>query len=374
MVVYESDVDENSEFARAESELEPEVESEIEVLETVSKRGVKARSWVYDYAEKLEKNGKPFFFCRFAYNNGRQCDYNVRCIKSSTSNILAHLKSKHNLSGPKLKVQTTLDKFKDMPMKKTKTFRQAFAELTAKQYLPFSLIEEKALQDSYLAFYNEWVKNKTQPAFVTGKTVSADIEKMAQQYITVMKTRFQSKLSLCMDAWTGPNKMSFLGITFTYLDENFNIQRGLLEMVKMKERHSGRYIASLFKQALSLYGIDKDMVGGVTQHNAGNCGTCVDALVKDGFDRGIFYGCFLHILNLACQAAIRVYDPEIKPVKRIKLALSDDESESEDSQDEEDPDFQDEEEDQYSEELQDVRTTSNVVSQVSHCLNERQGN
>jgi hypothetical protein len=140
---------------------------------------------------------------------------------------------------------------------------------------------------------------------------------MADQYIAEMKTRFQSKLSLCMDAWTGPNKISFLGIAFTYLDENFNIQRGLLEMVKM---NSGEYIANLFQQALSLYDIEKDMINGVTQDNASNCGTCIDALVNDGFDRAIFYGCFLHILNLACQAAIKVYDPDKKsiPVRRTK--------------------------------------------------------
>lgn len=48
----------------------------------------------------------------------------------------------------------------------------------------------------------------------------------------------------------------------------------------------------------------------MTQENSRNCGAWADALVRDSFDKGIFYRCFLHILNLACQAAIRVYDPE----------------------------------------------------------------
>ena len=92
----------------------------------------------------------------------------------------------------------------------------------------------------------------------------------------------------------------------------------------------------MFQQALSLYGIEKDMVGGVTQDNAGNCGTCVDALDRDGFDRGIFYGCFLHILNLACQATLKVYDPDKKstPARRTVRRNMDDSSESEDSHDE----------------------------------------
>ena len=83
-------------------------------------------------------------------------------------------------------------------------------------------------------------------------------------------------------------------------------------MVKMKKSHTGEYIGSLFKQAISLYGIEKEMIIGVTQDNASNCGSCIETLVRDGFNREIFYRCFLHILNLAFQAAIRVYDPEKK--------------------------------------------------------------
>ena len=279
----------------------------------------------------------------------------------NTTTISAHLQRKHKLKPPKTFVQPILRFENNMP--KRKTFRQAFAELVAKQYLPYLLIQEKVLQDAFVTFRGE----KHQPEFVTDKTVAADIARMAEEYIAEMKTRFQSKLSLSMDAWTGPNKMSFLGITFTYLDGNFDIQRGLLEMVKMKEKHTGDYMAKLFQQALSLYGIEKDMIGGVTQDNASNCGTCVEALVKDGFDSGLFYGCFLHILNLACQAALKVYDPEkkSKPMKRTVLTIIDDKSESEDSQDEEDLDFADDKFNQYAEELEDVGNKSNAILCVS---------
>jgi hypothetical protein len=41
------------------------------------------------------------------------------------------------------------------------------------------------------------VKKKSQPAFVSDKTVAADIAMMAKEYIAEIKTRFQSKLSLC---------------------------------------------------------------------------------------------------------------------------------------------------------------------------------
>jgi hypothetical protein len=275
-----------------------------------------------------------------------------------------------------------------MPVKsKNKTFREAYAALVAKQYLPFSMIEEKSLQDSYIAFHNEWVKNNCQPAFVTDKTIASDIATMAKEYVNTMKARFDSKLSLCMDVWTGPNKMSFLGITFTYLDDNFTIQRGLLEMIKMKKSHTGEYIAKLFQKAMDLYCIDKNMINGVTQDNAANCGTCVDALVKQGYDRSIFYGCFLHVLNLACQSAIEVYDPtRKKKTSRIRLVEDiEDFSGSEDSHDEEDPDYADDdyaqelsdeedpdyEADDYAQELKDVKPLCNAVLNVNFIANHR---
>jgi hypothetical protein len=261
------------------------------------------------------------------------------------------------------KVQTTITLLDLKNMPRQKTFREAFAELIAKQYLPFSLVEEKVLQDSYLAFMKEKETTKVQPSFVTRKTVADDIAKMADEYVAKMSKRFKSKLSLSMDIWTGPNRMSFLGITFTYLDENFTIQRGLLDMVKMKKRHYGYYIANLFEETLSKYSIDKEMIAGVTQDNASNAGACVDALVEKGYDREIFFGCFLHVLNLACQAAIEVYDPlRKKKTIRTRLTDIDDFSGSEDSRDEEDSDY--EEEDEYAEELGDVTNRSNVILKV----------
>ncbi len=128
----------------------------------------------------------------------------------------------------------------------------------------------------------------------------------------------------------------------------------------MKKNHTGEYIAKLFQRTMDLYCLDKDMIGGVTQDNASNCGTCLDDLVKKGYDRGIFYGCFLHVLNLACQAAIEVYDPtRTKKTSRTRLVADiEDFSGSEDSHDEEDPDY---ENDDYAEELGDVKNLSNAV-------------
>ena len=341
----------------------------------------KQHSWVYDYADKFEQDDNSVWFrCRFKNTAGKLCNYKVQTKKGQTSGIATHLKVKHQLKQPKKLLQTTLLDFAKMPQReeqKPKSFREAFAQLIAKQYLPFSIIEEKVLQDSYMAFHNEYKKNGVPPAFVTDKTIACDIAKMAETYIQEMTNRFatsKSKLSLCMDVWTGPNKMSFLGITFTYIDEDFVIRRGLLDMVKLKEKHSGYYMAEKFQEVLDTYKIDKDMIAGITQDNASNCGTCADALVENGFDRDIFYGCFLHVMNLGCQAAIEVYDPKRKKKTNRTRLVTDSDFESfsgsEDSQDEEDSDYDDE----YEDELKNIDSISSAIGNVSSFTNYGQGN
>ncbi len=134
------------------------------------------RSWVYQYSEKIEKNGKVYFRCKVELKNGGVCKYKASSVKGQTTNIASHLMQKHALKCPTKQNQSTLDQFALMrPTKRTKTFRNAFAELVAKQYLPFSLIGEKELQDSYLAFLEEYKSSRSIPTFVTDKTVASDI-------------------------------------------------------------------------------------------------------------------------------------------------------------------------------------------------------
>jgi hypothetical protein len=46
------------------------------------------------------------------------------------------------------------------------------------------MIEEKVFQDKCIAFHNEWVKNKIQPAFdLLDKTIVSDIASMTNVYV-----------------------------------------------------------------------------------------------------------------------------------------------------------------------------------------------
>jgi hypothetical protein len=103
----------------------------------------------------VESNGTSYFHCQYEFKNGRKCSYKVKSKNGQTTGIAHHLREKHSLKPANKVVQTTLT-FENMAEKlKVKTFRETYAELVAKQYLPYSLIGEKVLQDMLVTFHNE---------------------------------------------------------------------------------------------------------------------------------------------------------------------------------------------------------------------------
>jgi hypothetical protein len=61
---------------------------------------------------------------------------------------------------PKKLVQPKLHEFKMGQLIKEKAFREGFAELVVKQYLPYSLIQDKVLQDSYLLCLKQFLNTR----------------------------------------------------------------------------------------------------------------------------------------------------------------------------------------------------------------------
>jgi hypothetical protein len=65
-----------------------------------------------------------------------------------------------------------------------------------------------------------------------------------------------------------------VGVSFSYINEDFSLIRGLLDMVPIKEqKHTSANLASLVVDSITKYGIDHSKIASITQHNTGNCGT-----------------------------------------------------------------------------------------------------
>ncbi|GAM29505.1 hypothetical protein SAMD00019534_126810, partial [Acytostelium subglobosum LB1] len=89
-------------------------------------------------------------------------------------------------------------------------------------------------------------------------TVKRRVMEMFNHTVNRMAAYFRhldSKVSFCVDGWTSPNNMSFLGITAHWVDNRKNLfkpRRMLLAMVKNSD-HSGAHIAQVFTDTLNKY-------------------------------------------------------------------------------------------------------------------------
>lgn len=231
-------------------------------------------------------------------------------------------------------------------------------------------MEQPGFHAFVIAIIFHYKRNNSVPIFISDKTAASDLRVEADLYIKRVKelhSKSEGKWSLAMDVWTGPNKTSFLGITYAYFDNDLIMCRGTLELAPFKTSHTGKNIGLRFMTALELYGIIIARIGSITQDNASNCLACIDFLVSQGFDRNSLLPCFLHILNLACLSIIKVYDPKGSSVtegqggKAAKAVLLSEEEESdyfgsEDSDSPDDP--------TYDDEIADVENVSNVIRKV----------
>ena len=94
----------------------------------------------------------------------------------------------------------------------------------------------------------------------------------------------------------------------------------MLNFQKIAGSHTGENLAKLFIETCKLYDLGPQHIISVTQDNASNCKTLASYLMKEmEFHEDHFYSCFLHILNLACQAALAVYDPSRKENSKATL-------------------------------------------------------
>jgi hypothetical protein len=58
-----------------------------------------------------------------------------------------------------------------------------------------------------------------------------------------------------MDAWTSPNTYAFIGITVHFIDQDWDLQQVLIDLVELSGPHSGKNISSVFYKSCKELGI-----------------------------------------------------------------------------------------------------------------------
>lgn len=136
----------------------------------------------------------------------------------------------------------------------------------------------------------------------------------------VYKTHLQ-KLSdyfLTADLWTDNTMKSYLGITIHYLDDQFELEKGVLGVFPMDERSTSDYIVECFKQVMNEFGLEKEKVVVVVTDEGAN----MKKAVEDFFGPEKHLFCAVHLIShiipdVLAMPSCSIIDNIIKKIKNI---------------------------------------------------------
>ena len=188
-----------------------------------------------------------------------------------------------------------------------KDFRHAITDFVVSAALPYTIVENKALQKMInIAAYAPHLNMKLPSA----TTITRDIKDRFQVSKSQVKSILaqQHYLAYTADAWTSPWKMPILGITAHWIDEDWQYRSIPIGFELIEGSHTGENLANAFLAVLSDWGI-QDKPFYLTMDNAKNMDAMANHmglfLPEDIFNaKENRIPCVAHILNLAAQAIL----------------------------------------------------------------------
>ncbi|PIL32390.1 hypothetical protein GSI_05636 [Ganoderma sinense ZZ0214-1] len=161
-----------------------------------------------------------------------------------------------------------------------------------------------------------WVARRHRPFTIVEDPEFREILRMLFARVDIPSSKLQGlpgKIHICLDGWTSPNVISFLGVT-AHWHENGKIEHIILDFIKLAKGHTGEYLAHKLMGLLEEFGI-VDKVLGVTCDNASNNAKMLKEMKKLNAD---FRGpdarvrCFGHVINLVVKAILSQFGQKVK--------------------------------------------------------------
>ncbi|CAG8783464.1 8666_t:CDS:1, partial [Acaulospora morrowiae] len=190
-----------------------------------------------------------------------------------TSNLRTHVINIHKIDIPSILSSEDLATL--FSQSGEHLLRETLVEWIVKDCLPFTTIESK----SFHKLFEVIKKLEGNITISSASTIKRDL----LEYYSVSKASLKeilgnnsSKISLTTDIWTSNSCKMFIGVTAHWLDNNWEIQSHIFDLVPFEGPHSGINIANTLISICEDFGITKKILD-ITVDNASNNNTFIEA-------------------------------------------------------------------------------------------------
>ncbi|CAG8783237.1 23212_t:CDS:2 [Cetraspora pellucida] len=153
-------------------------------------------------------------------------------VDSSTGNYIGHLATQHGI-----------------------TENQKFVEFLIKDHQPISIRNDEGLKDFIAEFDPSY-------RFPSEKYFRQLLSEIYEHTKLSLLNIFEKNIILCSltcDLWTGCNRLGYLGITCSYIDNSFQLQENILSIRYFPYLHTGEIISKTLNSIINEWNLDNKL-------------------------------------------------------------------------------------------------------------------
>ncbi|WVZ76804.1 hypothetical protein U9M48_024737, partial [Paspalum notatum var. saurae] len=314
---------------------EEHMQGQDEDTQPSGKRAKKCTSDVWQYFTKkkviIEDKGKTYLQV-WAHCDFPNCKHKGRAESNyGTTGFWTHLRTTHSIVKGQQQLKVEKDHGTDITAVEPYRYDE---QASLKKFYLAIVMHEYPFNISDHEYFIEFIKS-LRPSFPIKSrvTVRNEIMSMYLEEKDKLYNYFKNvdcRFSTTMDMWTSNQNKSYMCVTAHWVDDNWCIQKRILNFFHVEGRHTGAKLAETFTEVMVKWYVEKRLFA-LTLDNASANEVAVRDIITDLNVNGnaslvcdgIFFHvrCACHILNLVARDGLSIIAPTIDNIRGLVLAV-----------------------------------------------------